>query len=127
MSTTPKTSGAKPENIQGNFLSFLTSKLEGVTVDELDAELAALVQEVHASGRSGKISYTLEVSKKNRSGIVIVDDLKVTKPKRQKETSFFYCSANGRLLRNDPNQSEMNFRTVEGDQPNPATTKVVNS
>jgi hypothetical protein len=117
MSTTNNVSKAKAETIEGNFLAFLSSKREGVTIAELDAELAALVAEVYATGRDGKMTYTVEVSKKNRSGVVIIDDLQITKPKRQKETSYFYCAANGRLLRNDPNRGALDFRVVEGDLP----------
>lgn len=88
--------------IHGNFVAFLAGKNEGVTTHELDNELAALVREVNETGRSGKLTYTIELSKKNKRGIIVTDDLKVTKPKRQKETSFLFADATGRLLRNDP-------------------------
>lgn len=114
----------KEPEVSGHFIAMLQSKTGGVTLTSLDAELASLVKQVRESGRPGKLTYTLKVSRNAKAGVKVEDDIKMTPPKPEADVSFFYVADNGALLRNDPNQHEIKFETVAGDAP--SAPKVIN-
>jgi hypothetical protein len=102
----------------------LQGKTGGVTIPQLDRELAMLVQKVQCAGRAGTLTLKIKVSPNAKRGVRIEDEVSVKEPKMETGVSFFFTDASGTLLRNDPNQSEMNFTTVADEQP--AAPKIVN-
>lgn len=96
----------------GNFISMLQGKTGGVTLDDLDQQLADLVAKVQITGRSGTLTYKIKVTPNAKKGIRIDDAIDVKEPKVEVGTSFFFVGPGGALLRNDPNQMEMALRTV---------------
>lgn len=102
--TTPATAG--------NFLALMQGKTDGVTLPELDAELAKLVTAVQETGRKGTLTYKLTVLPNAKVGVRIEDAVDVKEPKAVKGVSFFWVGAGGALLRNDPRQTELPLRVV---------------
>lgn len=100
----------------GNFIALLQGKTGGVMLPQLDAELAELVQKVRETGRSGTLTYKLKVLPNAKMGVRIEDQVDVKQPKEVTGVSFFFVGQGGVLLRNDPNQSELNLRVV-ADEP----------
>ncbi|WP_404422954.1 hypothetical protein [Nibricoccus sp. IMCC34717] len=103
----------------------LLHKTEGVTTTELDVALADLVREVAHTRRPGKLCYTLTIEPNARAGVTLIDEVKITPPKNEKEKSFFYLGDGGVLLRNDPRQAELSLRMID-DAP-AAAPKTVNA
>lgn len=99
----------------GNFIALLQGKTGGVTLPQLDAELAQLVQKVQESGRKGSLTYKVIVLPNAKKGVRIEDTVDVKEPKQETGVSFFWVGSGGALLRNDPNQSELPLRVVEDD------------
>ncbi len=105
----------------GNFIALLQGKTGGVTLLQLDNELAELVNTVRATGRPGTLTYKVKVIPNARKGVKIEDTVDVKRPKEEAGVSFFWVGDGGELLRNDPNQTELPLRVV-ADVPAPLKT-----
>ena len=99
----------------GHFIAMLQGKTSGVSLPELDAELAELVNEVRDTGRAGTLTYKVKVSRNARAGVKIEDEVSVKLPKGEAGVSFFFVGDGGALLRNDPNQMDIPFKAVPDD------------
>lgn len=93
----------------------LQGKTSGVSLPQLDAELAELVNEVRETGRAGTLTYKVKVSRNARAGVKIEDEVSVKLPKGEAGVSFFFVGDGGALLRNDPNQMDIPFKAVPDD------------
>jgi hypothetical protein len=95
------------------FLDFLREHRGGVTHDELSDALQALVADVVAEGKGGKLSFTISVKPADKGGALIVaDEIKLTPPKKSKSGSIFYASPDNNLIRQDPKQMAMELREI---------------
>lgn len=115
----------KKEQASGHFVAMLQAKTSGTTLADLDIKLAELVRDVRETTKPGKITLTIKVVPNAKKGVTIEDDLTVKPPKADTGKSFFYATENGTLVKNDPEQREMEFQTVPDDRA-PAP-KVVNN
>jgi hypothetical protein len=106
---------------QGNFIALLQGKTGGVTLPQLDAELAELIQTVQTTGRAGTLTYKVKIIPNAKKGVRVEDTVDVKRPKEEVGVSFFFVGPGGSLLRNDPNQTELNLRVVT-DTPEPLKT-----
>jgi hypothetical protein len=106
------TTEEKNQAPSGHFIAMLQSKTGGVSIPQLDAELAALVRQVRETGRPGRLTYVIKVSRNAKAGVKVEDEVKVALPKLETGVSFYYTDENGALLRNDPNQRELTFAVV---------------
>lgn len=95
----------------GNFIALLQQKNGGVSLGELDEALADIVQAVLETTRPGKITLTLKISP-NGKGVKIEDELKVTEPKPTRGVSFAFVGPGFSLLKNDPDQMQMQLAAV---------------
>ena len=91
----------------------------------LDAELteamASLVQQVRDTHKKGSITLSLSVSMLNDSTddvMKITPEIKLNLPKVPQPSSVFWSTADGDLLRNDPQQLGMDFTTIGDEKPN---------
>ena len=105
----------------GNFIALLQGKTGGVTLPQLDTELAELVNTVRATGRPGTLTYKVKILPNAKKGVRIEDTVDVKRPKEEVGVSFFWVGDGGELLRNDPNQTELPLRIVD-DVPAPLKT-----
>ena len=102
----------------------------GGSADELSQSLAAVVKAVKATGKKGRITYTLDVAPASRGDVVAVkltDDIKVTMPKLSRPESIFFSTDDGSLQRNDPRQNEMVLTVAEAVEKPAAVANAVNS
>lgn len=72
---------AKQPAVAGNFIALLQGKTGGVTLAQLDAELAELVTKVQTSGRKGTLTYKITVLPNAKMGVRIEDQVDVKEPK----------------------------------------------
>lgn len=106
----------------GNFLSLLQNKTGGVSLHDLDRELGDLVETVQQTGRPGVLTYKVKILPNAKKGVRVEDTVDVKKPKEELGISYFWVGSGGALLRNDPNQSELQLRTVADDDAQPLKT-----
>ena len=99
----------------GNFIAMLQGKTGGVALATLDESLAELVQRVQQTGHKGSLTYKLTVLPNAKKGVRIEDKLVHNLPTEESGASFFFVGEDGALLRNDPNQRELELRTVEAE------------
>jgi hypothetical protein len=115
----------KPQTPQGNFWLMMSHKNAGVTIAQLDTELAALVRQVKDNGGSGVLTLKIKISNNSKQGIKIDDELTIKAPKEALGSSYFFATDSGALLRNDPNQAELPMVILQDDQTTKA--KIINS
>ena len=102
----------KQPAVAGNFLALLQGKTGGVTLLDLDYQLADLVRQVQETGRAGTLTYKVKISPNAKRGVRIDDAVDIKAPKADVGTTFFFVGRDGALLRNDPNQMEMQLKSV---------------
>ena len=106
----------------GNFIALLQGKTGGVSLADLDTELGELVATVQATGRAGTLTYKIKILPNAKKGVRIEDTVDVKRPKEELGISYFWVGQGGALLRNDPNQTELQLRTVADDDAQPLKT-----
>lgn len=98
-------------------LMMLGDLRRGVFVDDLDAELAALVDAVRATGRKGSLTIKLDVSLASKGDDVALkvgDSITVKAPQPERGDTFLYAVGDGRLSRRDPRQMDIeDLKVVE--------------
>ena len=93
---------------------------KGTTDAELTEALANLVQQVRDTHKKGSISLTLSVSMLNDTQedvMKITPDIKLSLPKVSQHASVFWSTADGDLLRNDPQQMGLEFTKIQDEKP----------
>lgn len=83
--------------------------------DELTYELAELVKMVRLTGKQGSITLTLKVSKANKRDedtLKIAPSYKTTLPQLDQAETIMFSTIDGDLLRNDPNQNELELKEI---------------
>lgn len=99
-----------PGGMANAFLSTLGQIRKGQTVNELSEQMAAVVQSVRMTGKTGSLTLKLVVSP-NKDGVSVnVEDVMSVKvPKMERAATLFYATEDGLLQRDDPNQEELRF------------------
>lgn len=93
-----------------SFVSTIQEIREGGAVDELTDALANLVAAVRATGRKGKLTFTLTVKlagKGDSNVLMLEDETKIAPPAIERGTSVFFATDDNVLQRNDPRQPEL--------------------
>lgn len=100
----------------------LQGKSSGVTLAQLDHELAQLVLTVQQNRRPGSLTYKIKISP-NGKGIKLEDDVAIKEPKAETGVSHLFVGEGGVLLRNDPNQLNLPLRSVDSGETQGANLK----
>ena len=100
-----------------NALQTLGQLRRGLFIEDLDVELAALVDAVRSTGRKGSITLKLEIgmaSKGDDMALKITDAIKVSAPQPERGDTIMYATADGRMSRRDPRQMDIeDLRVVD--------------
>lgn len=106
------------------FSTVLSNLREGELLNELSAGLQTLTMAVKEHTKQGKIILDLNISPANgdASALLIVGTVTVKAPKGKRPSSIFYSTDEGILMRNDPNQREMELRELPKVEPAPIAT-----
>jgi len=116
------TSKDQPPAPAGNFIALLQGKTGGVTLPDLDRQLADLVNQVTATGRKGSLTYKIAIIPNAKAGVRIEDEVTVKEPKAETGVSFFWVGQGGALLKNDPKQTELKLTVVPDETASPLKT-----
>jgi hypothetical protein len=87
----------------------------GQSLAELSGEMAKLVAAVKATGKPGELVYKLKIKPANKGDVRTVsyeDDVNLKLPKPTRRTGIFFVTEENGLQRSDPDQREMELRTV---------------
>lgn len=82
----------------------------GDLIDDINAQLAEVVQAVDVTGQNGSLTITLKVARKNlKSGsmICITDKVKQKLPELPSPETMLYADADGELFEDDPRQGKL--------------------
>jgi hypothetical protein len=107
------------EMIRNSFMDALLQLRSGKAVDELSQQLAELVGAVKKTGKQGTITLQLKVAPATAGEvrqIFVTDAIKFNPPMPARPSTLFYPNEDNQLLRKDPNQKELELRSVEGEQ-----------
>jgi hypothetical protein len=99
----------------------------GVLVDEASDALAELVNAVMESGKPGKLTIELSLTKAGRGSgaLVIRDKITVKRPAEDVFETILYATPEGSLVTTDPKQAQLELRQVEEAPARPP--KVINA
>lgn len=87
------------------FVAWLEKHKRGEVDTELTHELRTLIDAVQETGKPGRITLTLKVSRKGERQVTVREDIKVSTPAHDRaESIYFVDSQTGNLQRNDPRQ-----------------------
>ncbi len=103
-----------------NGFSMMLSQLRGGLIQtDLSHKLADLVTACQASGKKGSITLTITLDPKgseNREMNVTAKVATKTPPGPDLDERTIFYAQRGQLLRNDPNQQNLGFRSVDSDR-----------
>ncbi len=95
---------------------------KGTLNDELTEVLADVVKAVRDSGKQGSVTLQLKVSmlnKRDEDTVKLTPVVKHQIPELDRAETIMWSTADGDLLRNDPDQQDTSLRTVgESSKPN---------
>lgn len=105
----------------------LRSLRGGVLIDEASEALAELVNAVMESGKPGKLTIELALTKasRNSGALVIRDKVTVKRPAEDAFETILYATPEGSLVTQDPKQAQLELRQVEEAPARPP--KVINA
>lgn len=96
-------------------LTVLQNTRRGEVLNDVGAALREVAGAVMLTGKDGKVTIELAVSKSTIDGaLIITDEVKAKVPKSKKPSALFYADDDGNLLREDPKQQTLPLRTVDG-------------
>jgi hypothetical protein len=79
----------------------------GVALDEISEEFNRLVAAVDNTGRPGELTLKIKLKPSTAGAIEVLDEVKAKVPTLPKESSLFFPTVEGNLVRNDPRQPEI--------------------
>jgi hypothetical protein len=97
--------------IVSEFLTALRDIRRGGLLADCEAQLTDLVMGVRETGRAGELIVRLKIapaSKGNIETLLVIDEVKVKRPKPELGSTIFFATAQNTLRRNDPRQPELN-------------------
>jgi hypothetical protein len=115
------------QQIKNSFVATLNELRQGRVANDLSERLAELVGAVKETGKAGTLSLQLKIAPASAgdvSQVFVNDVVKLVLPQPARPATLFYPNEQNVLLRRDPNQRELQLRTIEGEA-KPAELKEV--
>ncbi len=101
--------------IDGAFLQMLQSHRRGETLSDLAEAMREVAGAVKMTGKAGTVMLKIKIRPASKGGALVVEDeVKTALPKAETQGSIFFADDKGNLLREDPNQTTLALRTIEG-------------
>lgn len=106
----------KQTQINNSFATMLNELRSGTAADELSEKLSELVAAVREAGKTGTLTFKLKVAPwqtGDGSKLSITDTISIAPPRMATPATLFFSDEENQLQRNDPNQRELELKTVE--------------
>lgn len=85
--------------------------------EEVNAKLTECLQATMDTGKASTLTIKLSI-KPNGNGVVkVVDDIKATVPRFDKEPTVLFTDKNNQLVREDPRQQSLNLQSLDPSRP----------
>lgn len=85
----------------------------GAFLDRCSDELAALVKAVEATGKTGKLTLTLDLKTVGNGAVQITPKVNAAVPEPKPDTTLLWATVEGNLVIDNPNQQKLDLRQVE--------------
>jgi hypothetical protein len=85
----------------------------GAFMDRCSDELASLVKAVEATGKTGKLSITLDLKTVGNGAVQITPKVSASVPEPKPDTTLLWATVEGNLVVDNPNQQKLDLRQVE--------------
>lgn len=106
---------AAQTHIDGAFLSVLQQHRKGEVLSDLAEAMREVAGAVTLTGKAGTVMLKIKIRPASKGGALVVEDeVKTALPKTETQGSIFFADDKGNLLREDPNQTTLPLRTIEG-------------
>ncbi|PPC02488.1 hypothetical protein SOI71_05340 [Acinetobacter pittii] len=100
-----------------SFCQTLGNLQHGDTLQQLDNLLSEALQASNDTGKVSKVSVTLTIKPNGRGTYKIMDDVKSTLPKFDKEPTVLFTDGDQQLVREDPRQQKLKLEQVSESGP----------
>lgn len=96
------------------FINMIQEQRGGLLEEELDAEVKKIVQLLRVRGGTGKVSLTFTIKElaEYEGCVTVLDDIKVTHPKKKEKAELRFMDKDGGLVSDKPEQEQL-FPTGE--------------
>ncbi|MDX8157792.1 hypothetical protein SLK20_01080 [Acinetobacter pittii] len=108
-----------------SFCQTLGNLQHGDTVNQLDNLLTEALQASNDTGKVSKVSLTLTIKPNGRGTYKILDDVKSTLPKFDREPTVLFTDGDQQLVREDPRQQKLKLEQVS--QSGPVDLKAISA
>jgi hypothetical protein len=85
----------------------------GAFMDRCSDELAALVKAVETTGKTGKLSITLDLKTVGNGAIQITPKVAAAVPEPKPDTTLLWATVEGNLVVDNPAQQKLDLRQVD--------------
>lgn len=89
----------------------------GIVFEQLNDDLAEVVQAVLKHRKEGEMTVAIKVKPNGEHAVTVTAGIKTKAPQAAKAVTTFFADEHGNLLRRDPRQQELPLRTVADDKP----------
>ncbi|MFA2923372.1 hypothetical protein [Acinetobacter pittii] len=100
-----------------SFCQTLGNLQHGDTLNQLDDILSEALQASNDTGKVSKVSVTLTIKPNGRGTYKILDDVKSTLPKFDREPTVLFTDGDQQLVREDPRQQKLKLEQVSESGP----------
>lgn len=94
------------------FTEILKDLRFGELSEQLNEEINKVVLAVENTGKVGELILTLKLKPSSSGAIEVIDSVKSKVPELQKDSSLFFVTTEGNLVRNNPRQMELQEKPV---------------
>jgi hypothetical protein len=85
----------------------------GAFMDRCSDELATLVKAVEATGKTGKLSITLDLKTVGNGAVQISPKVNAAVPEPKPDSTLLWATVEGNLVVDNPSQQKLDLRQVE--------------
>lgn len=100
-----------------SFCQTLGNLQHGCTLQELDQALTEALQASADTGKQSTVTVKLTIKPNGAGTYKIIDDIKTTLPKFEKEATVLFTDRDQQLVREDPRQQRLNLERVSDSGP----------
>ncbi|AYO54422.1 hypothetical protein [Acinetobacter wuhouensis] len=100
-----------------SFCQTLGNLQHGYALKELDQTLTDALQASQDTGKQSTVTVKLTIKPNGAGTFKIIDDIKSTLPKFDKEPTVLFTDKDQQLVREDPRQQKLNLTQVEDTSP----------
>ena len=100
-----------------SFKQALALLRHGAAEDEVNDLLTQCLQATNDTGKQSTLTIKLTIKPNGHGVVKVLEDIKATIPKYDREATVLFTDKNNQLVREDPRQQRLDLRQLETNQP----------